>query len=216
LPQPRCRILIADEHHAIRQGVRTILESRHRWQIVGEASDGREALRLVRKTRPDIAVLGYSLPGMNGLKLTSAIKHELPRAEILIYTMHNQESIMREVLRVGARGYVLKADDTAHLLAAVEALALHKPYFSPAIPNGTVQHFFKQDNPSRRDNVLTPREREIVRLIAKGRIKQEIACMLGISIKTVETHRAAAMEKLDLWTPAQLVLYAVLNNMVQA
>ncbi|HEX8056092.1 MAG TPA: response regulator transcription factor [Novosphingobium sp.] len=209
------RILIADDHQAMRQGVRSLLESHSAWQVVAEASDGREALRLARETKPDIAILDYSLPQMNGLELTRAIKHELPRTEILIYTMHDRESILVDVLRAGARGYVLKSDSGTHLIAAVEALVMRRPYFSGAISETLLEHFVESDHNSGRSIVLTPREREIVQLIAEGKINKQIAHMLDISVKTVETHRAAAMHKLKLRTTAELVLYAVRNNIVE-
>jgi len=209
------RILIADDHQAMRQGVRSLLESHSAWQVVAEASDGREALRLARETKPDIAILDYSLPQMNGLELTRAIKHELPRTEILIYTMHDRESILVDVLRAGARGYVLKSDSGTHLIAAVEALAMRRPYFSGAISETLLEHFVDSDHSAGRSIVLTPREREIVQLIAEGKINKQIAHMLDISVKTVETHRAAAMHKLKLRTTAELVLYAVRNNIVE-
>lgn len=215
MPRDLRRILIADDHQAVRQGVRNFLESRDGWQVVGEAENGREALQLARETRPDIAILDYALPQMNGLELTRAIKRELPRTEILIYTMHEQESVLVEVLRAGARGYVLKSDTGSHLISAVEALAMHRPYFSAAISETLLDNFVEQNQGPDSPRVLTPREREIVQLIAEGKINKQIAHMLEISVKTVETHRAAAMHKLKLRTTAELVLYAVRNNIVQ-
>jgi DNA-binding NarL/FixJ family response regulator len=208
-------ILIADDHTAIRQGIRTWLEYNDRWKVIGEASDSRAALRLARETRPDIAILDFSMPGMSALDLTRAIKRELPGTEILMYTMHDQERVVAEVLRAGARGYVLKSDDTAHLLAAVEALALHKPYFSPAISERVLDYYIKKQPGGTESTVLTPREREIVQLIAEGKINKQIAYMLEISQKTVETHRSAAMHKLNLQTTAELVLFAVRNDIVK-
>lgn len=210
-----CRILIADDHQAMRQGVRSFLESHAGWQVVAEAADGREALRLAQETQPDIAILDYSLPLMNGLELTRAIKHELPRTEILIYTMHDRESILVEVLRAGARGYVLKSDSGSHLISAVEALAIRKPYFSGAISETLLEHFVESEHNAGAGVLLTTREREIVQLIAEGKINKQIAHMLDISVKTVETHRAAAMHKLKLRSTAELVLYAVRNNIVE-
>jgi DNA-binding NarL/FixJ family response regulator len=215
MPPPNRRILIADDHPAIRHGIRSFLESDEGWKVVGEAPDGREALRLAKETMPDIAILDYSLPLMNGLELTRAIKEELPRTEVLIYTMHDNESILVDVLRAGARGYVLKSDGTAQLMAAVEALSVHKPYFSAAISEALLTRFLDGDTTGSRGPVLTPREREIVQLIAEGKINKHIARLLNISVKTVETHRAKAMQKLNLRTVAELVLYAVRNHIVE-
>jgi DNA-binding NarL/FixJ family response regulator len=216
VPQRSCRILIADDHQAIRQGVRTFLESREGWHIVGEAENGRDALRFAKQLQPDVAILDYSLPLMNGLELTRAIRHQLPRTEILIYTMHDQEGILVEVLRAGARGYVLKSDPSAHLISAVEALAMHKPYFSATISETLLDCFIEQGHGNNSATVLTPREREIVQLIAEGKINKQVAYLLDISVKTVETHRASVMHKLKLKSTAELVLYAVRNNFVQA
>jgi DNA-binding NarL/FixJ family response regulator len=215
LQDSRCRILIADDHEAICKGVRAILENREGWQIIAEARQGHEALRLAREIQPDIAVLDYSLPLMNGLELTRAIKHELPRTEVLIYTMHDKESIVTEVLRAGARGYVLKSDATLHLLAGVEALAKGKPYLSPTIAETVLEYFIEHDHGDKDAGKLTKREREVVQLVAEGKINKQVAYLLDISVKTVETHRAAVMEKLKLQTTAELVLYAVRNNIVQ-
>jgi DNA-binding NarL/FixJ family response regulator len=215
LSEPSLRILIADDHQAIREGVRSFLEKREDWQVVGEAANGREALRLARETQPHIAILDYSLPQMNGLELTRAIRHDLPKTEVVIYTMHDEESILTEVLRAGARGYVLKSDPTAHLIAAVEALAKGKPYFSPAISEALLDHFVEPREGHHSTSKLTSREREVVQLIAEGKINKQIAHMLDISTKTVETHRAAAMHKLKLKTTAELVLYAVRNHIVE-
>jgi DNA-binding NarL/FixJ family response regulator len=210
-----CRILIADDHEAICQGVRTLLESREGWRLVGEAPHGRDALRFARETEPDIAILDYSLPLMNGLELTRAIKRELPRTKVLIYTIHDKESVVTEVLRAGARGYVLKSDPTSHLLAGVEALVKDKPYFSPTIAETVLDYFIDRHlGTTKGTTVLTSREREVVQLIAEGQINKQVAHTLDISIKTVETHRAAAMNKLKLNTTAELVLYAVRNDIL--
>lgn len=199
----------------MRQGVRTLLESHADFQVVGEAANGREALDLALDTKPDIAILDYSLPLMNGLELTRAIKHELPHTEILIYTMHDRESILIDVLRAGARGYVLKSDSGIHLVSAAKALAKRKPYFSGAISETLLEHFIEINHGGEKGIMLTAREREIVQLIAEGKLNKQIAHMLNISVKTVETHRAAAMHKLKLRTTAELVLYAVRNNIVE-
>lgn len=209
------RILIADNHQIARQRMRDLLDAMPAWQVVAEASDGRAAFRLAIEVKPDIAVLDYSLPEMNGLELTRAIKRALPHVEILIYTMNERESVLADILRAGARGYVLKSDSEANLIAAVEALSMHKPYFSGAISDTLLGHFVEGDREVEREVVLTPRQREIVQLIAEGKINKQVAYTLDISVKTVETHRAAAMHKLKLRTTAELVLYAVRNNIVE-
>lgn len=216
MSSPLRRILIADDHQAMRQGVKSLLDSHSNWQIVAEAADGHEALKLARETQPDIAVLDYSLPLMNGLELTRVLKRDLPRTEILIYTMHDREDLLVEVLRAGARGYVLKSDTGQHLIAAVEALSLRKPYFSSEISETLLDHFVDSSRSGAGASPLTSREREIVQLIAEGKINKQIAHLLEISVKTVETHRATAMHKLKLRTTAELVRYAIRNNIVQA
>lgn len=212
---PLRRILIADDHEAIRRGLKSFVETRPEWRVVAEASDGRQALELARQTRPDIAILDYSLPLMNGLDLTRAIKHDFPRTEILIFTMHDREDIVTAVLRAGARAYVLKSDSEQHLLAALDALAIGRPYFSCEVSETLLEYFIDHGNKTAKQGILTQREREIVQLIAEGKINKEISHLLGISVKTVETHRAAAMHKLKIKTTAELVRYAVRNNIVQ-
>jgi DNA-binding NarL/FixJ family response regulator len=207
------RILIADDHDVVRRGVRTLLETRPNLQIVAEAASGRIALEEARTTRPDIAVIDYSLPELNGLDLTAALKREFPRIEVLLYTMHDREELVLEVLRAGARGYVLKSDTEKHLLAAIDALSIHRPYFSGVISETLLERFL--DSSPSAQATLTHREREVVQLIAEGKINKEIGHLLNISVKTVETHRAASMHKLKLRTTAELVRYAVRNNIIE-
>ncbi|RYE03753.1 MAG: response regulator transcription factor [Sphingomonadales bacterium] len=211
---PSRRVILADDHNVVRRGVRTLLEARPNLYVVAEASNGREALELARINKPDIAVIDYSLPELNGLDLTIALKRELPRIEVLIYTMYDREDLVLNVLRAGARGYVLKSDPEADLLGAVDALSVHRPYFSGAISETLLERFLDASpNPS---TTLTHREREVVQLIAEGKINKEISRVLNISVKTVETHRASAMHKLKLRTTAELVRYAVRNNIIEA
>ncbi|GAM03091.1 two-component response regulator [Novosphingobium sp. MBES04] len=209
------RIVLADDHEAIRLGVRSVISSHPDWRVVGEAGDGREALEVVRSVRPDIAIIDYSLPMMNGLELTRAIKKELPRTEVLVFTMHDREDVLAELLTAGARGYLLKSEASKHLLAAVEALSLRRPYFSGNVSQTLLDRFVEMAAREASATALTPREREIVQLIAEGRLNKEIAAILELSIKTVETHRAAAMRKLDLKSTADLVRYAVRNNIIE-
>lgn len=212
---PIRRIIIVDDHDAIRRGVRQLLESKPYYQIVGEASDGRAGLEIAKETRPDIAILDYSIPELNGLDLSHALKRELPRIEILLYTMHDREEIIVEVLRAGVRGFVLKSDAEKHLIAALDALSIRRPYFSGAISDTLLDQFL-DSKPHPLASSLTHREREVVQQVAEGRINKEIAQRLNISVKTVETHRASAMRKLKLKTTADLVRYAVRNQLIQA
>ena len=216
MSSPVRRIVLADDHEAIRLGVRSVLSTHPDWRVVGEASNGRDALELIREVRPDIAILDYSLPMMNGLELTRAIKKELPRTEILIFTMHDREDVLAELLKAGVRGYLLKSDASKHLVAAVDALSIRRPYFSGNVSQTLLDRFIEMAARDAAATALTPREREIVQLIAEGRLNKEIAAILGLSIKTVETHRAAAMHKLDLNSTADLVRYAVRNNIIEA
>lgn len=210
------RILIADDHELVRKGIGGLLQGRASWRIVAEASNGRDALAAARDTRPHIAILDYSLPLINGLELTRLLKQELPDIEILIFTMHDREQLVTDLLRAGVRGYVLKSDGGVELCAAVEALSLRKAYFSAAIAEMLIDEFVASSGITGRTTILTPREREVVQLIAEGKINKQIAYLLGVSTKTVETHRAAAMHKLAFSTTAELVRYAVRNNIVQA
>lgn len=215
MTSPIRRILIVDDHDAIRRGLRQLLDTKPYYQVVGEARDGRSAVDIARESRPDIAIIDYSVPELNGLDLAHALKRELPRVEILLYTMHDREEIVIDILRAGVRGFVLKSDSEEHLIAALDALSIHRPYFSGAISETLLAQFLEA-KPHELASSLTHREREIVQQVAEGRINKEIAARLNISIKTVETHRASAMRKLNLKTTADLVRYAVRNQLIQA
>lgn len=212
---PGRRILIADDHDILRRGVRMLVESRPNLRVVAEARTGLEALLAARRLSPDIAIIDYALPEMNGLNLTIALKRELPQIEILVYTTDEHEDVAMAMLRAGARGFVLKSDGGRHLSAAIDALSAHRTYFSASVSESLLDHFLHNDRISTL-NGLTHREREIVQLIAEGKINREIGEALNISVKTVETHRAAAMHKLKLRTTAELVRYAVRHNIIEA
>ena len=214
MTSPIRRIIIVDDHDAVRRGVRQLLETKPYYEVVGEAPDGRSALERARETRPDIAILDYSIPELNGFDLAHALKREFPRIEILVYTMHDREEIIMDVLRAGVRGFVLKSDTEKHLLAALDALSIHRSYFSGAISDALLNQFL-ESKPASLASSLTHREREVVQQVAEGRINKEIAQRLNISVKTVETHRASAMRKLKLRTTADLVRYAVRNQLIQ-
>lgn len=215
MSSPIRRIMIVDDHDAVRRGLRSLIETRPNYQVVAEAPTGRAALAMAKELEPDIAILDYSLPELNGLDLSHQLKRAYPRLEILIYTMHDQEEVIIEVLRAGVRGFVLKSDTERHLIAALDALSIHRPYFSGAVSETLLEKFL-ESKPRPSASSLTHREREIVQLIAEGRINKEIAQLLNISVKTVETHRASAMHKLRLRTTADLVRYAIRNSIIQA
>jgi DNA-binding NarL/FixJ family response regulator len=215
MTSPIRRIMIVDDHDAVRRGIRQLIETKANYVVVGEAADGRAAIDLARESNPDIAILDYSLPELNGLDLAHMLKRTFPRIEILLYTMHDREEIISDVLRAGVRGFVLKSDAERHLIAALDALSIHRPYFSNAVSE-TLLDKFLESKPQSSASSLTHREREVVQQIAEGRINKEIARILNISVKTVETHRASAMHKLKLRTTADLVRYAIRNNIVQA
>jgi DNA-binding NarL/FixJ family response regulator len=206
--------MIVDDHDALRRGIRALVETRPNFTVVAEAGSGHAALEEARKTNPDIAIVDYSLPELNGLDLTVALKRELPRLEILIYTMHARDEIISGILKAGARGYVMKSDSEEHLLGALDALALRRPYFSGTVSEALLEQFL-QSNRHLNVGVLTHREREVVQLIAEGKINKQIANALDISVKTVETHRASAMHKLKLKTTADLVRYAIRNSLIE-
>jgi DNA-binding NarL/FixJ family response regulator len=208
------RILLVDDHDAVRKGVRAMLESRPEWKVCGEAADGRAAVRLALELKPDIAVIDLEMPVLNGLEATRQIKRDLPEVEVLIYTMYETEELIRKVLAAGARGYVLKSDSGQSLIEAVEALSNHKPFLTLVASETVLEGFLVS---SRRDDhsVLTNREREIVQLLAEAKGNKEIASVLCISVKTVETHRATIMRKLGINSIVELVHYAIRNNLVR-
>jgi len=214
-----CRIIIVDDHDVVRHGLRALLEAQAGWQVVDEARDGREAIDKVRRTKPDVVVMDFSMPGLNGLEATRQILRAHPVTEVLVLTMHESEQIAREALSAGARGYVLKSDAGRDLVNAVESLRVHKPYFTPRVSQMVLEGYLKSgltDGRGREPReVLTPREREIVQLLAEGKSNKEVAASLGISAKTTETHRANIMRKLNLHSVSDLVRYAVRNKMVE-
>jgi DNA-binding NarL/FixJ family response regulator len=212
------RVLLADDHDIVRRGLRDMIEQQPGWQVCAEATNGRQAVELALQERPDIAMLDLSMPELNGLEATRQIRKELPGTEVLIFTMHETEQLVREVVLAGARGYVLKSDGAQHLAAAMEALAHHRPFFtskvSETILTGFLEHG-RQSDEQASSGALTAREREIVQLLAEGRSNRDVANTLVISIKTVETHRAAIMRKLGINSIVELVHYAVRNKLVE-
>ena len=208
------RILIADDHAVVRSGVRRILADHPGWSVVAEASNGKDAIAQAIATQPDVAVLDYRLPVLNGIETTHQIRQRVPSVEVLIFTMHHNETIMRDAFNVGARGYVLKSDAPQQLISAIQSLAEHRPFFTDTASQVLLETFLT--GKSRVERALTGREHTIVQLVAEGHSNKQIAQILNISIKTVETHRASIMRKLDLGSMAALVRYAIRNNLVAA
>jgi len=214
------RILVADDHEIVRQGLRALLEAQPGWQVVAEAIDGREALDKAKRLHPDVVVLDVSMPNLNGLEATRQIRKALPQTEVLILTMHDSEQLVREVLEAGARGYVLKSDAGRELVTAVESVRKSKPHFTSRVSEIVLDGYLNAGGRAEAYNVprtvrLSPREREIVQLLAEGKSNKEVAAALHISVKTAETHRTNLMRKLDLHSISELVRYAIRNKMVE-
>jgi DNA-binding NarL/FixJ family response regulator len=212
------RILIADDHDVVRSGLRSILEAHRNWEVVAEASDGKEAIFKAIETKPDVAVLDYSLPLFNGVEATRQIRARLPKTEVLIFTMHDSmhdsEALIEDLLKAGAHGYLVKSDANRHLIAAIEALEIHIPFFTARVSEALLESF--RTRTSQVGSTLTMRERGVVQLIAEGHTNKGTAEILNISPKTVESHRASAMRKLNLSSSADLVRYAIRNRLVEA
>lgn len=215
----KLRILIADDHGMIRQGLRSVVAERRQWEICGEAANGRQAVALARDLRPDVVVLDLMMPEMNGLDATRRIREALPKTQVLILTMHDSEALAQEVLASGARGYLLKNDAPETLPQAIEALAAGRTFFTPKVADLVMETLVDPAAAASRGDAprsrLTPRERELVQLLAEGKSNKEAAEMLGISVNTVETHRKNVMSKLGLRSSSDLVRYAIRNKLVE-
>jgi len=209
------RILIADDHAVVRAGLRALLESRPGWEVSAEAADGREAVEKASKLKPQVAILDIGMPLLNGVEAARRIRKATPQTEILILTMHESDDLVQQVVDAGAHGYILKDDADRVLLAAVDALRQHKPYFSTRVssPRDSGDSPAEPSRPSR--SRLTPREREILQLLAEGKSNKEVASLLGISVNTAEAHRANIMLKLDLHSVTELVHYAMRNKIIK-
>lgn len=209
------RILLADDHNLVRAGIRALVETIEGATIVAEASDGREAVALAIGLRPDIAILDISMKELNGIEAAGRIKRELDRTRVLILSMHTTEDFVRRALKAGADGYIVKDSAPLELRLAIEAVMRGETYISPRVSGHVVAGFLGADaNRVSSIDTLTPRQREILQLIAEGRSTKEIAFSLGVSVKTVETHRASLMERLGIHDVAGLVIYAVRNRLV--
>ncbi|MGN6285117.1 MAG: response regulator [Afipia sp.] len=207
------RILIADDHAAVRSGLRAVLEQRSGWEVVAEAADGRKALEVALEKRPDVVILDFSLPGMTGVEVARSLSERAPETEVLIFTVHESRVLAQEAFRAGARAYLVKSDANKLLLMAVEALMAHRPFNSGRF---SIQPRRKLNDVREERQTLSPREQLVVTLVAEGRSNKEISSLLNLSVKTTEAHRATAMQKLEINSVAGLVRYAVRANMIEA
>ena len=211
------RVLIADDHDIVRKGLKALIEEHPGWEVCGEARSGREAVKKATELNPDIVVIDVSMPDLNGLEATRQIRKSCPKTEVLVITHHDSDEMASEVLESGARGYVLKSDSDRDLAHAVESLSRHRPFFT-----ARVTEIFLANRGSRQTdpvemvrNRLTSREREILQLLAEGKTAKEVASVLGIAIKTSDTHRTNIMRKLNVHSVAELVRYAIRNRLVE-
>lgn len=211
------QILLADDHAIMRRGLRGLLETHDGWQVCGEAGNGREAVEMAIAIKPDAVVLDMSMPELNGLEAATQIRAALPETEILIFTMHESEELIREALSAGVRAVVVKSDVEGHLIAAVESILQHSAYFSPRVSE-TLRNALIRSPEDTGSNAptggLTDRELEVTRLLAEGKSNKEVATALSITARTVETHRANIMRKLEINSIVELVHYAVRNKLV--
>ena len=213
------RILLADDHTVVRQGLRKVLEERPEWEVVAEAGDGREAIRLAEQHRPDVAILDIAMPLLNGIEATRQITRHVPETRVLVLSMHADEVYVTQILEAGAKGYLLKDSADVDLLTAVSEAAQGRSFFSPSIARMMLDDYRRQVTGGKgvadRFASLSEREREVFQLIAEAKTNKEIAALLKISPSTVETHRAHIMEKLDLHSAAEIALCAVRRGIIR-
>jgi DNA-binding NarL/FixJ family response regulator len=217
----KTRILLVDDHHVVRRGVAGVIEdARPEWEVCGEASTGREAVAAAASLKPDVVVMDISMPDMNGLEATREILKNNPGTEVLILSVHESDQIVHDVLAAGARGYILKQDAGTDLIAALEAVRLHRLFFTARVSEVVLSGYLGRaaagtlpDAPFSR---LSPRELQIVQLVAESKSNKEVSNILHLSVKTVESHRAHIMEKLGIHSVTELVRYAIRNNIVES
>jgi DNA-binding NarL/FixJ family response regulator len=211
------RILVADDHEVVRRGVCTLLESHPGWEICCEVGDGREAVEKVAQLKPDIVILDIGMPRLNGLEAARQILKTDPRQRVLVLTISDAEQVVQEVLKAGARGFLLKSDAAKEVVSAVDALIHDRTYFNSRVGEMVLTRFLHGGRPPEGEYglpTLTPREREVLQLLAEGQTTKEVAATLHLSVKTAETHRSNLMRKLGLHNVSELVMYAVRNNIV--
>lgn len=222
MKNPKIRILIADDHEVVRFGVGALLRAQPGWEVCGELANGRDAVNFAQEHLPDIALLDLSMPGLNGIDAARFIKKASPETKILIFTMHETEELVHEVFRAGADGYVLKSDAGTHLVTAINTVLEGRHFCSSKVSEWIFEGYIRtasgdtSKEPAAPEEALTPREREVVQLLAEGHSNKEVATVMGISVKTVETHRAVIMRKLRLRAFSDLVRYAIRNHIIEA
>ena len=214
------RILVADDHELVRHGIRGLLCARRGWRVIGEAVNGREAVEKAIKLKPDVAIVDISMPHLDGLQVTRQIRKATPNTKVVVLTMHESDQMVRLVLDAGALGYVLKSDLATNLVKAVKNVCAERLFLTPRVSDIVLKGFLKTGNQAdvREHSPVrpSPREVEIIRLLAEGRANKEIAAELGITIRTVETHRARIMHKLGLHSLAELIHYAIRHEIFSA
>jgi len=213
------RILIADDHDVVRQGLRALLETQPGWEICGEAATGRETVEKTRKLKPDIVLLDIIMPELNGLEALRRIRKARPETQVLVLTMHESEDLIGQALKAGARGFMLKSDAGRDLVTAIDALSRRKPLFTSKVAQLVLEGYLEGTAPGATEEAprsrLSAREREVVQLLAEGRTNKQIAASLEISTKTVETHRSSLMRKLNLHSVGELTRYAIRNKIIE-
>lgn len=213
----KIRILIADDHTLLRNGICALLEDEPDMTIVGEASDGREAVRLAGQLKPNVVLMDIAMPLLNGLEATRQIKREHPEINVLVLTMYDNEEYFREMLEVGASGYIIKRAAATEMVTAIRAVYSGEAVLSPAITRLLLEDYLNHDIRSDKDdpNALSSREREVLQLIAEGKTSREIAEILNLSVKTVQSHRTSLMQKLDLHDRGELIKYAIQKKIIE-
>jgi DNA-binding NarL/FixJ family response regulator len=213
----KIRILLADDHAVLREGIRALLKEQPDMVVVGEAQDGRWTAHLANELRPDVVLMDIAMPLLNGLEATRQIKRDHPEINVLILTMHDNEEYVRQVLEAGALGYVLKHAAASELVAAIRAVHRGEAVLSPAITRMVIEDFLRRSDARAETtpDALTPREREVLQLIAEGYTSKKIAEILDLSVKTVQAHRASLMQKLDLHDRGDLIKYAIQKKIIE-
>lgn len=216
----KLRILLADDHEIVRRGLCSLLQKREGWEVCGEASDGRQAVEMAKLLKPDVVIVDIGMPHLNGLDTTRQLLRHDPNFKVIVLTITDSDQVIREALDAGARGFVLKSDAARDLVAAVEALQSKRMFFTPRVNDLVLAGFLEKGHAISQTQppdlpTLTAREREVTQLLAEGKSSKEVAVLLNLSTKTVETHRSNIMRKLSLHSIRDLVVYAIKNNIIQ-